>query len=40
VNYYREFIQDLAKIGWPLYEVKGEEVLKWTSEMEITFEKI
>jgi hypothetical protein len=40
VNYYREFIQDLAKIGQPLYEVKREEVLEWTSEMEITFEKI
>jgi RNase H-like domain found in reverse transcriptase/Reverse transcriptase (RNA-dependent DNA polymerase) len=40
VNYYREFIQDLAKIGWSLYKVKGEEVLEWTSEMEIAFEKI
>jgi hypothetical protein len=40
VNYYREFIQDLAKIERPLYEVKREEVLEWTSKMEIVFEKI
>jgi Reverse transcriptase (RNA-dependent DNA polymerase)/RNase H-like domain found in reverse transcriptase/Aspartyl protease len=40
VNYYREFIQDLAKIGWSLYEVKREEVLEWTSKMEITCKKI
>jgi hypothetical protein len=33
VNYYREFIQDLKKIGKSLYEVQEEETLEWIPEM-------
>jgi hypothetical protein len=40
VNYYREFIQDLGKVGRPLYEVKEEETLVWTEEMIVAFEKL
>jgi hypothetical protein len=40
VNYYREFIQDLGKIGKPLYEVREEETLEWTPEMIAAFESL
>jgi hypothetical protein len=33
VNYYKKFIQDLGKIGKPLYKVQEEETLEWTPEM-------
>jgi hypothetical protein len=40
VNYYREFIRDLAKIGRPLYEIKDKEELEWTEERKQAFGKI
>jgi hypothetical protein len=40
VNYYREFIQNLAKIGRPLYEIKDKEELDWTEERRTVFKKI
>jgi Reverse transcriptase (RNA-dependent DNA polymerase) len=40
VNYYQEFIQDLRKIGRPLYEVREQKILEWTLDMETVFNKI
>jgi hypothetical protein len=40
VNYYQEFIRDLAKIGRPLYEIKDKKELDWTEEKKVAFKKI
>jgi hypothetical protein len=40
VNYYREFMQDLEKISRSFYEVRKQEILKWTPDMEMVFNKI
>ena len=40
VNYYRDFIKDLAKIGRPLYAIKDKGVLEWTPEREKTFKEV
>lgn len=40
VNYYREFIEGLAKLRRPLYEVKDKETLTWTQELEEAFVKV